>query len=307
VPCGPHFREVFSINMRIDYFIYCLIFISVSNKSFSQEHYVVFINGYRGIGLDHYTADGRIINPKEKFIVPADSSFKSDEWIIGYWKPNNLHFDDSILAHYKGAIPLYIDGHHPMSSSNYRIKSHLIWSFFKSKLLFFLRNPKGIILRKPNITGFNLRLENGKKIGKKLRNTYLIGNTSKITIVCHSMGFAVALGICKSIQGIVKFQDFLIFSPDGANIARFNWKEFQHVWHYSPSWKNKHYRLVCLQDGIAPQSPLFELNNDENYGIVGVPERSKKVKLGFFKSHHLSYYNWFFDIKKGERGYFGDY
>ncbi len=273
----------------------------------SQNHYVIFVNGYRGLNIDDYTTDGRIIDPNIKTSVHSDSSFKSDDWIIGYWSPGNLYFDDTILSRYKNAYPLYIDGHHPISSSVHRTKRSLVASYLNSRIFFFCRNPKGILYRKSSGDGFNLRVENGKKIGRKLKENYFTHDDSKITIVCHSMGFAVALGICEVLKENVEFQDFIILSPEGADNARFDWERFQHVWHYSSSWKNNRYRFVCQQDGIAPQVPIYGLKNTSTTGIIGVPSRSKQVKLGFYKSHHLSYYHWFFDIRKGELGYFGDY
>ncbi len=293
--------------MKNKHLFFSLFLCCFLHAFYSQNHYVIFINGYRGINIDDYTTDGRIIDPKIKTSVHSDSSFKSDEWIIGYWRPRNLYFDDTILSRYKNAYPLYIDGHHPISSSVHRNKKSLVASYLKSRIFFFCRNPKGILFKKSSDDGFNVRVENGKKIGQKLKENYFIQNDTKITIVCHSMGFAVALGICEVLKQSVEFKDFIILSPEGADNARFDWTKFQHVWHYSSSWKNNHYRLVCRQDGIAPQVPIHGLKNNETEGIIGVPSRSKQVKLGFYKSHHLSYYNWFFDIKKGERGYFGDY
>jgi hypothetical protein len=306
---GRRLLEAFLITMKNKYLAAILLIVSCYVKLFSQQnHFVLFINGYRGVNLDHYTADGSIIDPRKPKTTHVDSSFKSEAWIIGYWKPNQLHFDDSILIRYENAYPIYIDGHHPLKTSAHKNKNALVWSYVKSKIYFFRRSPKGVLNLKSNKDGFNQRMIFGKKVGNDFNTHYLTDiNQPKITIVCHSMGFAVALGLVQSLDKKVQFKDFVIISPEGTENGYCNWEQFRSVWHFSPSWKNGRYRIVANQDGIAPQVPIVGMKNTQTTGLIGVPMNSKKVSLGFYKSHHMAYFHWFFDIKKGDRGYFGDY
>jgi len=285
-----------------------LLGIIVCEKLTAQQHFVIFVNGYRGFGLDHYTTDGRIINPKKPPPLASDSSFTSDAWIIGYWSPRNIHFDDSIIARYQHAYPLYVDGHHPLSTSTHKTMTKLVLSYIKTKFFFLRRNPRGILNLKENNSGFNIRIEKGRRIGDKLLSIYCDKDTSAtVSIVCHSQGFAVALGIIETLKDHTDLRDFIILSPEGAQNANCDWSLFDNVWHYTSSFTDNKYRFVWRQDGIAPQTTLKNLTNSESTGLIGVPKNTRGLKLGFMKSHHLAYYHWFFDLKKGDRGYFGDY
>ena len=73
------------------------------------------------------------------------------------------------------------------------------------------------------------------------------------------------------------------------------------------SWNKGKYRMVVNQDGIVPHGYIYGLPNTKFTGLVDIPKKTTQYKLGFNKSHHLSYYNWFLDYNKGERGFYDDY
>ena len=109
------------------------------------------------------------------------------------------------------------------------------------------------------------------------------------------------------LEGSVDFGKALILSPEGANTAGRNWALFEEVWQYGARADQKAADAIFLQDGIAPQAPVVgieQLPATTKGGRVYIPADYPKKKLGFIKSHHLAYYDWFHWIGPTDEGYF---
>jgi hypothetical protein len=158
-----------------------------------------------------------------------------------------------------------------------------------------------------NERGFEQRVENGRLAGIALKNELQGKGPCKVHIVCHSMGYAYMLGMIDELNGYVDFGKALILSPEGANTAGRDWALFEEVWQYGARANDKQADPICLQDGIAPQMTVVGLDilpATTKGGRVYIPADYPKKKLGFIKSHHLAYYDWFHWIGPTDEGYF---
>jgi hypothetical protein len=121
-------------------------------------------------------------------------------------------------------------------------------------------------------------------------------------IVCHSMGYAYALGMIEVLQGKLPFGSLYILAPENAGGGGANWNQFEEVWQYgSDETKDPDNK----QDGVAPQVPCLGIDKksiNPNGGRVYIPEGQPK---GFLQSHSVGNYKWIFDtkVKKGDPGY----
>jgi hypothetical protein len=264
----------------VNKFLAVLVMITVSISSFSQSRYIVFANGYRGLSYDSVTTSNNV------YTSPFD----------GYW----YDFDDTIISRFQGVTPIYIDGHHPISTSTHRTKIKSYVSWFTSRFGVIGNNRMGFN-DKPNPEGFKVRFDNGKTCGEKFVNNFL--NSSQkdtVDIVCHSMGYAYALGFIESIKPHVVLGKILIMAPESPSEMGMDWNLFNEVWQYGCDEND----VTFYQDGVAPQSPVLGLEklDKEKGGRVFIPENGRK---GFIRSHHLKYWNWFYTIKEGDYGWFG--
>lgn len=263
-------KKIFNIGL--------LLLLSVS--CFSQNRYIVFANGYRGLNNDSVTTSNNV------YTSPFD----------GYW----YNFDDTIISRFKGIIPIYIDGHHPISTSPHRTKGKSYLSWFASR--FGVVGNSGFGFNDNlNLGGFQLRVNNGKVCGEKFVNDFLnpvVKDT--VDIVCHSMGYSYALGFIESIEPYVVLGKILIMAPESPSAGGMDWNQFQEVWQYGSNEND----VTFFQDGVAPQGPILGLENLKGIkgGRVFIPENGKK---GFIRSHHLKYWDWFYTIKEGDYGWFG--
>jgi len=218
----------------------------------------------------------------------------------GYW----FDYDDTIIARFQPVTALYIDGHHPVSTSSHHTK----WKCYRSYLLSrfgWLGRRSWTLNHVPNETGFMTRYENGKRCGLRFVNQYIHSSVKDtLDIVCHSMGYAYALGFLDVVDEYTILGKMLILAPEGAQMMGYDWNLFEEVWQYGSNRLEHKADATCWQDGIAPQYPVKGIDQLKpgKGGRLFIPKHGKK---GFIRSHHLSYWQWFFTIKPGDYGYFG--
>jgi hypothetical protein len=152
---------------------------------------------------------------------------------------------------------------------------------------------------KPNEYGFYQRKNEGRTGGRNLLK-YLRENDfdsrDTLDIVCHSMGFAYALGMIEELKNArpnIKLGGFYIIAPENPSTGTVNSNEFMQVWQYG-SDENNH--LIHKQDGVAPQSAVRNLENHRAF----IPN---SVTQGFISSHSIGNYKWIFEIMHSNKGY----
>ncbi|MBP1640601.1 MAG: hypothetical protein H6Q17_2184 [Bacteroidetes bacterium] len=157
-----------------------------------------------------------------------------------------------------------------------------------------------------NIDGFNTRRQAGANsagtafLKKLMANPNIAKNsdgfiTDTLDIVCHSMGYAYALGMIDYLKGKVTFGRLYIIAPENAGVGGTDWTQFSEVWQYG-SDENKD--PISKQDGIAPQVPCPGIPNlPTNKGGRAYIPQNGTVKRGFYSSHSIGNYKWIFDIK----------
>lgn len=255
----------------------------------AQKSYIIFANGYKGLSLDSVTTKNQY-------------SFERD----GYW----FAYDDTISSRFPGSTAVYIDGHHPIATSVHRTKWKSFTSYFMSRFGWFPSKRNWTLNDMPNPEGFALRKANGEKCGA-LFLAYLLANrkdrdNQKDTLhfVCHSMGYAYTLGFLKAVENHVILGKILILAPESPSFEGYTWNSFTEVWQYGSNRYEPDADPTYLQDGIAPQAPVkgIETLLPGKGGRLFVPKHAKR---GFIRSHHLSWFEWFHDIRPGDRGYFG--
>ncbi|MTK54371.1 fibronectin type III domain-containing protein [Paludibacter sp.] len=157
-----------------------------------------------------------------------------------------------------------------------------------------------------NPTGFNIRRQTGANgsgeafLKKLMANPNIAKNsdgfiTDTLDIVCHSMGYAYALGMIDYLKGKVTFGRLYIIAPEDAGAGGADWTQFSEVWQYGSDESND---PISKQDGIAPQVPCPGIPNlPTNKGGRAYIPQNGTVKRGFYSSHSIGNYKWIFDIK----------
>ncbi len=289
-------------------------------KSDHPKRILLFVNGYRPTSVGHSFEDN-FNDIKSKGLEHPNSlnhifNFdRYDYWT--QWNQINLLFQNRLNPN----ETFYADGHFSVSSSNFRniiqftqvsndypkrcknLKKHTCqFSASKGVRNVFskrVKTKKQLEMRS-NKKGFNLRKSKGHIAGLNLLqilNEY--PNSSKddtIDLVVHSMGFAYSLGIIEELRGKINFGRFYILAPENAKAGKINVKEWQEVWHYGSNFEKD---AACLQDGVAPQSKIRGLS-DENR--VYIPKKMD-TKKGFFDSHFVGYFTWILDLKESQKGH----
>ena len=255
-----------------------------------QRRFLIFSNGYRGLHMDSITTNNDIYS-----VSPPGGMSPA-----GYW----YDIDDTLIARFQPVTPLYIDGHHPVSTSMQRTKRRSFWSWFLTRFGWIGRS-NWFLNDEPNEEGFQVRFENGKRCGNNFVQSYC-NTQSKDTLdmVCHSMGYAYALGFLEAVEPHVLFGKILILAPESPGVRGVDWNKFQEVWQYGSDRFEKGADVTCRQDGVAPQCAVAGIEQLERGkgGRLFIPKGAKK---GFIRSHHLSYWDWFYRIRKGDWGWFG--
>lgn len=261
---------------------------TITNDTLAHR-YLLFINGHRG--------------PKHDKDIASNNIKIKDS--TGYW----MKYDDAIIKRFPSSKALYLDGHNSIKTSMQKNFVKITASYLGSRFCWFSKKSRWIINPKENAEGFLIRMKNGAEAGKNYLN--LSCNTEKcntikdtIDIVCHSFGYAYSIGFIDAIKNKVVFGKILIMAPESANYWGADWTMFEEVWQYGcNNLGNANSEVICHHDGIAPQQQVLglELMMPNNGGRVFIPKNAKK---GFIRSHHLSYWSWFFDIKSTDYGYF---
>jgi len=253
-------------------------------------HVVIFSNGYRG--------------PKKNRDETDNLITKTDRF--RYW----MKLDKLIINRIKPDDYFYIDGSNDIATSNHRSMTNFSLSISRIKAL--RKKEKNAYEFKhlntsPNLEGFMLR----KKRGEIAANAYLALRCNSptclevkdtIDVVCHSMGYAYALGFVETIKDYVVFGKMYIIAAENASCDGTNWKMFQEVWQYGSNLDQINPDPVWEQDGIAPQSQVKNLDSAFVGGRVFFPPSVKKKN--FIDSHMLKQYHWIIkDLKPGDPGY----
>jgi hypothetical protein len=279
--------KVFFINMKNKIITLVMIVLCASNLS-AQKRFLVFSNGYRGMNLDSMTTSNEIYTTS-----PAGGMSPA-----GYW----FDMDDTLISRFQPSATYYIDGHHPVATSMHRTLGRSYWSWLVTRFGWVGHLNWGFNDR-PNPQGFQCRFDNGVRCGERFLNYHMTAGDT-VDIVCHSMGYAYALGFMKAIESHVVWGKILILAPESPGVMGYDWNRFEEVWQYGSDRFEKGADVTCRQDGIAPQCPVvgIEKLDPGSGGRLFIPKGARK---GFIRSHHLSYWEWFYDIKRGDRGWFG--
>jgi len=248
---------------------------------------LVFINGYRG--------------PKYDKELPDNQIHLKDP--TGYW----YQLDDTIKKRFPNSQSVYFNAHHPLSTSTHKRLSKALRSYIFSRFCWVRKQSKWVLNQRINEPGFQERVANGQLAGAALHQFLETHPHQKIHFVCHSMGYAYMLGMVDILENYVQFGKALILSPEGANTQNRNWALFDEVWQYGARANDKLADPICFQDGIAPQTAVPGIDNlpvGTKGGRIYIPENYPRKKLGFIKSHHLAYYDWFGLIGPNDPGFF---
>lgn len=261
---------------------------TISNDTLSHR-YLLFINGHKDLKHDKDIASNNI---KIK-----DST--------GYW----LKYDDAIIKRFPSSKAFYLDGHNSIKTSMQKNFFHIIFSYIASRFCWISKKSRWVINPPVNEEGFLIRMTNGAEAGKNYLTSSC--NAQKcatvkdtIDIVCHSFGYAYSLGFINAVKDKVAFGKILILAPESAGYYGVDWTLFLEVWQYgSNNLGQASADVICLQDGIAPQVQVYglEVMIPAKGGRLFLPKNAKK---GFIRSHDLRYWDWFFDIKPNDFGYF---
>lgn len=249
---------------------------------------LVFANGYRGPEKEKDVSDNIVTNYDRHH----------------YWSGMDKRF----IKKLDPFQTYYIDGSHGIATSGHKTMANFGLSIALVKTL-APSDYYNLLNSTPNQEGFNERREKGRIAGKafltaKCNSPACMETIDTVDIVCHSMGYAYALGFIDAVQGKVVFGKMYIIAPENACGGGTNWKMFEEVWQYGSNLDQPHPDPVWEQDGIAPQCQVKGLEQviPGKGGRAFIP-KDWPLK-NFIDSHMLSNYSWIFDtIKPGEAGY----
>jgi hypothetical protein len=206
---------------------------------------------------------------------------------------------------------VYVDGHYSLNTSDHLTIPNFLSSMSSSIRAIESFTPQNLPVQlntTPNVSGFNERRRGGSVAGAKILEKIRHGEypmridnqgkiLDKVDIVCHSMGFAYALGIIDILkQEGIPLGRFYIFAPENACSGEVNVNEWEQVWQYGSDEEN---HPLWMQDGVAPQCPVGNIGVKRAF----IPLEDNTVPKGFVKSHKIENYGWIFTRKGGEPGY----
>jgi hypothetical protein len=253
-----------------------------------SKRYLIFANGYRGPKKEK--------NPSDNLVVNFDRHT--------YW----FQTDNRFVERLNPTETYYLDGSLSLKTSNYRTKIRFGWMLLHEYL--FPRGKGGIrhlkrINKRPNYKGFQERFFAGKIAGTAFLATQDFTTTKDtIDIVCHSMGYAYALGFIETVKNCVVFGKMYIIAPENSTVGQADWSLFQEVWQYGANLDQEHPDPFFQQDGIAPQAPVKGLENSNplRYGRIFTPANWPKKDI--IEGHMVYSFDWIFDsIPQGSPGY----
>lgn len=257
-------------------------------KTLAQHRYLIFANGYFGPIYDKKPPSTGVTLHEPK-----------------YW----YSFDDTIIQRFQPSKTFYISGHHSIKTSSHRSLLNAAKSYLITRFIWF-KSRRGIGLNhRPNPSGFELRKQNGEECGKNFLRFIQDSIKSNpkfdtLDIVCHSYGYAYTLGFLESVDQVFTLGKILIISPESPQLGAYkNWNAFEEVWQYGSNLGEKESNIIALQDGIAPQAAIknIETLSKGKGGRIFIPQHTLK---GFIVSHHMLFFRWYRKIKPGEFGYF---
>lgn len=295
---------------------------TVLDKEDPAKRILLFVNGYRPTSTGHSFEDNfhDVTERGLEYDETSNMIYNFDRY--DYWQPWQA-MDDKFKARINPQAVYYADGHHSVSTSNYR--SLFYFTSVSSSYPERCKNPNKhtcnelkintqslfgkekshtttLLPIKENYGGFKKREENGRIAGLNLLS--LLNDTpgnarnDTVYIVAHSMGYAYALGMIEELRGELNFGGFIILAPENASSGRVNKSEWQYVWQYGSKLSDK--LPACIQDGVAPQTRAAGLSEKERCYF---PQGEWYTKQGFFSSHFIGYYTWVFDIEEGKKGF----
>lgn len=284
---------------------------------------LVFVNGYRPTSLGS-TFEENFEDIKKyglEFPNSVNRLFTEDRY--NYWHPWK-QIDDTFRLRINPTEYYYADGHHSVATSNHRSLlnfttnssiypkrcqhpgKHICYTtntvgskFFGSKKA----KTYSLLATKSNKRGFRVRENSGRIAGRNLYQMLNeLPNTSKndtLYLVVHSMGFAYSQGMVNQLRGKINFGGYYVLAPENAEAGAINLKEWKQVWQYGSNLNAKGQDAPCLQDGVAPQTAVKGLSEQQR---IYIPKSLFKRK-GYFDSHFIGLYTWVFRIPQGEKGH----
>lgn len=261
----------------------------IQNQQPKAQRYLIFINGYRG--------------PKYDKNESRNEVYMNDR--TNYW----FKIDDRFIKRLNPDTSFYLDASFPVSTSNHHSKLGFGWSYLRSVNSRVSNKKYNRLNLVSNPEGFDYRYSRGVLVGKALlnqiRNTpnsYLVKDT--IDIVCHSMGYAYALGLLETLKGQVVFGKLYFLAPENAGYKGLDWNQFEEVWQYGSNLGQKDADPLCYQDGVAPQAAVWGIDKQQSNHVGRVCSPYNWPNKHFVHSHMVYSYDWIFDrIQKGEPGY----
>lgn len=281
------------------------------------QRILLFVNGYRPVSDDQdpekalQAINGKgLEHPKSKNIIQRTD-------LYNYWPQDQ--FARTVQQRIAPDQTVYADGHHSVSTSNHGS----LLKFISSAALYpkpclgkhhcattKIANQQevrtySLLATEPNYAGFRKRYLSGQQAGRNLlqelsKNGNLTQNDT-LYAVSHSMGHAYLLGMARILKGKIQFGAYFAFAPENPKGKTFKTKDWRAVYQYGTKLYGSQRHAPCQQDGVAPQWRMSGLG--ENQQICFPKNLSKR--LGYFSSHYIGYYDWVFDIPKGQAGYLG--
>jgi len=266
----------------------------LEKKTMLSQRVLVFANGYRGPTSNKYQSDHLVTNKNRYF----------------YW----FKVDDQFIERLKPSESFYIDGSMGINTSNHKTFTGFVVSFFRSRLVFrknWSKKKFESLNSSTNIEGFQKRKDRGRIAGKAfltaLCNSPACQNTKDtIDIVCHSMGYAYALGFIEEIKTKVTFGNMYVLAAEAACYDGADWSQFQQVWQYGSNLDQPNPDPIWEQDGVAPQCQVkgLEVMSPGKGGRAFIPK--DWPRKNFIDSHQPYNFYWIFErILPGENGYIG--
>jgi len=265
----------------------------INEQKRKGERYLIFSNGYRDQFQNWDITDG-LVTDKDRY---------------NYW-PDKM--EENFKTRLKPVNTFFIDGSDRITTSNHVYMPSFALSMTNVKTsLPFESHRYDFLNATPNVSGFSERKDKGALAAKAFlsaRNSIplLPDQKDTIDIVCHSMGYAYAVGFIDELKEKCIFGRIYIIAPENACSGSADWTQFEEVWQYGSNNNPGDPDRDSLreQDGVAPQCAVKDIENiPENtpHGRVYIPKTV--TTKSFLGSHSIANYMWIFDIKSGNNGY----
>lgn len=332
---GPDYSKGWGIDRANTLDEKCRVIAENALDMLSNRRNLLFVNGYRfGSILD---TNNSIEKYDSRGYWESDSVNNNiNKQFIDRLKPANIYYAD---GHMDISTSNHLTITNFACSGQNNIKDPTSWKEFVIRIspnLLLLKsfenndgsllssiNPVDIIVNNlkcntkglnttPNESGFLRRRIQGRIAGENLLTKMKIDNSTfknpygisvdTLDIVCHSMGYAYALGMIDVLKDKVPFGRFYIIAPENASSGGTDWNMFTEVWQYGSSENESNDK----QDGVAPQVSVPDIENPTKNKVGGrvyIPNDSK-IPHSFLSSHSIGNYKWIFtNLNEGRAGY----